>query len=239
MSEMNYWYEWDGKPAGPVPPAAILDLVRKGALGPSARVWRSGLSQWIRLSEVPELAAALPSPTVPLPAGPTGGGPPPPFAATERGRAGARPDPVSPGATVALGVVTLGIYPMVKFYQAALVYEGMALRRSHFVIFFWLAVGLFLVGFPLHIIPFGFVPAHLAALVFTVLTLFEVLEVRGEAVKRLRSSPPLASPGTHQALFIASLLTFWIFIGFVLIAVETYKFFKDHEAIVAAAAAPA
>jgi hypothetical protein len=237
MNDRMWWYEREGQQAGPVPQAEILELVRSGRLDPGARVWRDGLPSWTPLRLVPELASAIPSPTVPLPTGSPPSGPPPggPGSfATSSGRLEA----VSPGATVALGFVTLGIYPIVRFYQAALAYEALALRRSRFVAFFWLAVGLFLAGFPLHLVPLGGVPAHLASLVFTVLALFEVLEVRGEAVKRLPTKPVLVSPGTHQALFIASLLTAFLLIGFVLIAVETYKFFEDHDAIVAAVARP-
>jgi hypothetical protein len=224
MSEAMWWYEWNGAPAGPVGDTALLDLVRSGRLGPAARVWRSGMTGWEPVARIPELATALPAPALP-PRQVNG-----PAATLPAGM-----EPVPTGAVIGLGVLTLGIYPIVKFYQAGVAYEALAGRRSHVVLYFWLAVGLGLGGGPLHVL--GGVPgflAHVAAIVLTVLTLFEVLAVRADAVRRCGISPALTSDTTHKALFIVGLFSSWLLIGVVLLVVEAVKFFADHRAIAAA-----
>ena len=96
-----WWYEQDGRQAGPVTAAAIARLVVEGRLGPGHRVWRDGMATWEPLSSVAELAPALaagrppPSPP-PLSAPPPAwGGQPPSWGAPAP--AGARPATPLPG----------------------------------------------------------------------------------------------------------------------------------------------
>lgn len=219
MTELVWWYESNGAQAGPVPDAELLSLVRSGRLRPEARVWRSGMPGWQALSSVPELAAAIPRPP-PLDARP---------AATTLP---AGMEPVPTGAVIGFGILTLGIYPMVKFYQAALAYEELAGTKSRFTLYFWIAAGLWIGGGPMHV--FGGVPgwlAHVGALILTMLTLFEVLTVRAEAMRRTQIAPPVTSDTTHKVLFVAGLLTAWALVGVVLLLVQAVKFFTDHTAI--------
>ena len=88
-------------------------------------------------------------------------------------------EPTSTAAVLGLGFLTLGIYPVVKFYQAGLAYQALAGRASRFTTWFWLSIALGLLGAPLHAL--GGVPGllcHIAAIAFTVLTLIEFLALR-------------------------------------------------------------
>ena len=222
MNELVWWYESNGAQAGPVPDSVLLDLVRSGRLSPRARVWRSGMPGWQAVAEVPELAAAIPVPP-PLDGSPA--------AATLP----AGMEPVPTGAVIGFGILTLGIYPIVKFYQAARAYEELARQRTRFTLYFWIATGLWVGGGPMHVL--GGVPgwfAHVAALVITMMTLFEVLTVRAEAIRRTGIAPQVTSDTTHKVLFVVGLLTAWALVGVVLLLVQTVKFFTDHAAIAGA-----
>ncbi len=219
MNELVWWYESNGAQAGPVPDAVLLELVRSGRVSPQARVWRSGMPTWQPVASVPELAAAIPVPP------PLDGSPP-------AGTLPAGMEPVPTAAVIGFGILTLGIYPVVKFYQAARAYEDLAGRRSRFTLYFWIATGLWVGGGPMHV--FGGVPgwlAHVGALVLTMMTLFEVLIVRAEAIRRTRIAPHITSDTTHKVLFVVGLLTAWALVGVVLLLVQTVKFFTDHAAI--------
>jgi GYF domain 2 len=211
--DAGWWYEWEGRQEGPVDEAALLELVRSGRLRAEARVWRSGMAGWEPLRAVPLIAAALPTATStsPLPEG---------------------MEPTSTAAVLGLGFLTLGIYPAVKFYQAGLAYQLLAGRASRFTTWFWLSIALGLFGAPLHAL--GGVPGilcHIAAIAFTVLTLLEFLALRAEVVIRHGIAPALTPDGTHKALFIAGLLTWWFLVGFALLAVQAVKLFQDHRAL--------
>jgi GYF domain 2 len=234
MGDAVWWYERNGQQAGPVTLAELLELSRSGQLRPEARVWRAGMPGWLPARDVPEVAAGLP-------AGEAVATAPAPFQAPAStaigsgGGGGGLPrgmEPTSTGAVIGLGLITLGIYPMVKFYQAGMAYEELAGRRSRFALYFWLSIGLALLGGPLHAL--GGVPgfaSHVAALVFTILTLFEALALRAEVVRRYGVSPVLTPDTTHKALFIIGLFTSWLVIGIVLLVVQAVKFFADHRAL--------
>jgi len=222
MNDAVWWYESNGAQGGPVPDAVLLEMLRSGQVRGETRVWRSGMPGWQPVSRVPELAAALRST-------------PPPLDAAGAATLPAGMEPVPTGAVIGLGILTLGIYPMVKFYQATLAYEELARRRTRFTLYFWIAIGLWLGGGPMHVL--GGVPgwfAHVGAVVLTILTLFEALAVRGEAVRGCGIAPALTSDATHKALFIVGLLTAWALVGVVLLLVQAVKFFSDHAAIAAA-----
>jgi GYF domain 2/Domain of unknown function (DUF4234) len=244
MDPAIWWYEWDGRQAGPVPHASLLELVRSGQLAAEARVWRPGMRGWEPLRRVPEVAAALPQPTplpdapptFPPPAGPTAIAPsptpapaPPPAAELE---------PVSWGALVALTLVTFGIYGLVRYYQAARAYEALAGRASRFPTWFWLHVGLGVASVAVGVIggPLGFITG-VASLVFGVMSLLETLTVRGEALRQRGVYPRLTSDATHRSLTIAAAATIWLVFGLILAIVEGILFFQDHDAIARALAA--
>jgi hypothetical protein len=251
MAEVSWWYEWEGRQAGPIADAALRELVRSGRLRPEARVWRAGLAGWESVRALPELAAELPGSPPSWSSAPAPGTPPPAAPGTpprEAAPAAAAPalgsgwspspgevegmEPVSTGAVVGLGLLTLGIYPAVKFYQAVQAYQTLAGRSSRFASYFWLGLGLWLLGGPVYALG-GFLgfSAHVAALAFTILALFEALALRGEAVRRHGVAVPLTSDATHKALFVTGLFTWWFFVGFVLFAVQAVKFFDDHRAL--------
>ncbi len=53
----QYWINQGGVQAGPV----TIDELEKMKVGPDAYVWRSGLDDWVKITELPELAAAIAS----------------------------------------------------------------------------------------------------------------------------------------------------------------------------------
>jgi GYF domain 2 len=248
MGDASWWYEWEGRQAGPVDEAALLELARSGRLRPEARVWRSGMAGWEPLRAVrfataagaealPYGGTATPTPAATPTWTATTPSPQPSPPPGERGMAGtaALPEgmePTSTAAVLVLGVLTLGIYPAVRFYQAGVAYQQLVGRASRFTSWFWLSIALGLLGAPLHLL--GGVPGvlcHIAAIAFTVLTLFEFLALRAELVTRHGIAPALTPDGTHKALFIAGLLTTWFLVGFALLAVQAVKLFQDHRAL--------
>jgi len=63
------WYLGvDGKQVGPLAPTEIQAKVTAGSATPETLVWRAGMAAWVRLGDVPELAAAPGSTPPPLPA---------------------------------------------------------------------------------------------------------------------------------------------------------------------------
>lgn len=51
-----YWIIVNGQPKGPFTPDEISEL---GVVTPGLRVWRKGLTQWVAITDVPELAHLL------------------------------------------------------------------------------------------------------------------------------------------------------------------------------------
>lgn len=251
----SWWYEQDGQQAGPVTAAAIARLVAEGRLAATHRVWRDGMPDWQPLSAVPELlpalqpgppapppllpAAGYAPPHVPRPGGPgpfpSGVGPAGPWATPAP--AGIALEEISVGATVALCVVTFGIYGLVKFHQTGKTYEALAGRASSFSRSFWIFVGLGIVCVLGNAGGVGVsVPLAISSLVFQVLTLKEALALRDEAVQRAGIRPALTPAGTHKALFIAGVILSPLLVGLVLLLVQAAKWFGDWNAIGAALA---
>jgi hypothetical protein len=220
MSEAAIWYyEWNGRPAGPVVRAALVELVQSGRLRPQARVWRPGMPEWQPLQAVPDVVSAVEASRTP---------PPSAVAARPTGL-----EPVAWGVFVALTLVTLGVYAVVQYYRAGRAYEALAGRSSRFTTWFWLYVGLLATGFLLSVggaRPLGAL-AFLAHLVFGVLSLVEAVALRGEGVRRFRVQAPLVSEQAHRALTIAAAASIGFGIGLVLAIVEGVLFFHDHDTL--------
>jgi hypothetical protein len=182
------------------------------------------MAGWEPIRSVPALAGAVPA----APAATT----PPPLTAKS-----AAIEPVSMGAIVGLGIVTLGIYPVVKFYLAVQGYQALAGRPSRFTLWFWLSIGLG-VGAPLIHLGLGPLgpPAGLASLVFAVLTLFEALTLRAEVVRRAGVTPSLTSDSTHKILFLVGVIASFLVVGIILLGIQGVLFFQDHNNLAAAVA---
>ncbi|HYG70079.1 MAG TPA: GYF domain-containing protein, partial [Anaeromyxobacteraceae bacterium] len=123
MPETLWYYEDSGRQAGPVSETALRELIRSGRLGPSARVWRSGMAGWQPWPSVSALAGA-------------------PAAGTAAPATAARGlDVVDLPLLVILSIVTFGIYGLVVFYRAGDAYGRLApARRSNFETLFWIYV---------------------------------------------------------------------------------------------------
>lgn len=73
MTGMQYWINQDGVQAGPV----SREELEKMNIGPATYVWRSGLADWVKIVDVPELADLITSRVAELPTPPelpAGGG---------------------------------------------------------------------------------------------------------------------------------------------------------------------
>jgi hypothetical protein len=236
-----WWYEQEGRQAGPVTAAALARLVAEGRLLPAHLVWKDGMAGWAPVSSVAELAPALEAaPRTAIPAPPPM---PPPMSTAPAPRPAAFPG--VPGAAAALeemsvpGVILLSfvtfcIYGWVKFFETGRGYEALAARTSRFAYNFWLSIGLALVGalFAAHFV-FGFA-FTVASGVFTYLTLSEALTVRAEALRRAGIAPALTSEGTHKALLLAGMVLSFAVVGVVLLVVQAVRWFQDWNTIVRA-----
>ena len=165
MAEALWYYEEDGKQAGPVSGAALEEAIRSGRIAPGLRVWRAGMAGWLPWDTLPELAAlkqppAPPRPPAPAPWSQPGAAPAappsPPAGWSQPGPSAGPPggaptawggsaaiEPVNVVLTVLLSVVTFGIYGLVKFYQCGKAYGRLSpARASGFERLFWIYLGL-------------------------------------------------------------------------------------------------
>lgn len=55
----NWYYAVDGGSQGPFDDGALIDLVRRGAIGPTTLVWREGMAAWTPAGDLAEVQAAL------------------------------------------------------------------------------------------------------------------------------------------------------------------------------------
>lgn len=140
-----------------------------------------------------------------------------------------RMDPVT---TVLLGVVTLGIYPLVKFWQAITQYRALAGSPTNVGTLFgaYLACTIggalltgILVGFLL--IPAGYVVGWLL--------LGETLRLRDQVRQRYGLAAPVHDAGTHKGMWIGGQVLSWIVIGIVPLIMQAWWFFGDHTALAA------
>jgi hypothetical protein len=244
-----WWYEQDGKQAGPVTAAALARLVEEGRLLPAHLVWKDGMAGWAPVASVADFAAAVaaaPRATIPAPPpvppplgtqrppGPTPGAAPGGFP-----RAGTAPpaqwEEISVAAVVLLSIVTFGIYGLVRFYETGRGYEVLAGVPSRFARNFWLGVGLGIAGAGLNVFHGLGLPFGIAALVFQYLALTEALRLRDEGLRRAGLTVTVTPEGTHKALFVMGALLAAILVGLVLLLVLAAKWFGDWNAIAAAA----
>jgi len=241
MSEVLWYYEEAGRQSGPVSHAALCEAIGQGRLPRGARVWRAGMAGWQPWDAQPELAAlaatppAAPPPLAPPPPGwgpPASGAPRPtaPGAAQATARPGGL-DRVEVLPTILLSVVTLGIYGLVKFYQCGVAYaRRLPARPSSFTRLFWIYLALGVATVPGHYLStaLGVLLAlgHLGA---GALLLHEVLLSRGALVAATGVRADLATPVTHQLLWVGGMVLSTILIGLFLLVAQAVVFFSDHD----------
>jgi hypothetical protein len=145
---------------------------------------------------------------------------------------------ISIGTVFGLGILTFGIYAVVKFYQTVRLYEKTVTRASNFATLFWLyfVVGplvswlLTMLAFPLGVIA-GIVNATLGAFV-----LREALALRREVVAERGLTVKLRDPALQIGLFVAAIIPL---LGIVTIILLTTFFFEDHNRVARAFQQPA
>jgi hypothetical protein len=229
-----WWYESGGRQAGPETAAALRQLLVSGRVTAATRVWRSGMAGWEPIGQVAELApmlqavaAAIPPLQAPPPLAPLAAGAP----AVQAPGAGVLEE-IPVGVLILLTVVTFGIYGLVKFYQTGKAYERLAGRESRFTLYFWLFVGLAVLGFVLNAAT-GFlgIPLAVAALVFQVLTLDQALDVREEGMRRFGITVLVTSGSTHKIYLVLGMVLSIILVGLVFTLIQAIKWFQDWNAI--------
>jgi len=230
----TWWYESGGRQAGPETAAALRQLLVSGRVTAATRVWRSGMAGWEPIGQVAELApmlqamaAAIPPLQAPPPLAPLAAGAP----AVQAPGAGVLEE-IPVGVLILLTVVTFGIYGLVKFYQTGKAYERLAGRESRFTLYFWLFVGLAVLGFFLNAAT-GFlgIPLAIAALVFQVLTLDQALDVREEGMRRFGITVPVTSGSKHKIYLVLGMVLSIILVGLVFTLIQAIKWFQDWNAI--------
>lgn len=217
MNETLWHYEEGGRPNGPVGERALRELIRSGRLGPDARVWRSGMAGWQRWREIPSLAAEAAPAGAPAATVAVGGRPP--------------LEEVDLSVLVVLSIVTFGIYGLVRFYQAGEGYARLAPeRRSTFETLFWVFVACALLSSSAWFVaaPLGFA-GTVGGFVVGILLLNEVLAARAALVRSSGVSVALMSDTAHRVLWILGSLLSWAVLGLVLLVVQGFKFFDDHN----------
>jgi hypothetical protein len=145
----------------------------------------------------------------------------PPAAALER---------MEPGTTLLLGVVTLGIYPLVKFWQAINQYRVLAGRATNVGTLFGAYVACTIGGAFLTSVLIGFLLIP-AGYVVGWMLLGEVMRLRDEVRQRHGLTATVHEAGQHKGMWIAGQLLSWILIGIVPLLMQTWWFFADHTAL--------
>jgi len=258
MSEALWYYEEDGKQAGPVSGAALEEAIRTGRLAAGMRVWRAGMPAWLPWEAVPELASLAAPPPAPTRAPPAwsqpGAAPPPPGPSLPPSGGWTPPAAATPGAagvlqpvgvvpTILLSAVTFSIYGLVRFYQCAKAYERAAgVGRSRFDPAFWAHLGLAIgaVAFfwlrPLSVA----LAVGSAAAGFFALT--ACLDARDALVRQTGVRSDLLPAQTHRLVWVGAKLVSAIpslpfaLLGLAGVIFQAVRFFADHDELAAALA---
>ena len=261
MAEALWYFEEDGKQAGPVSGGALEVAIRSGRLAPGRRVWRAGMDGWLAWDALPELAAlkqppAPPPVPAPAPWSQPGAAPPPPAGPAGQAAWGqpapgpsggapapwSRPAPIEPVnvlLTVLLSVVTFGVFGLVKFYQCGQAYGRLSPGRpSGFERLFWIYLGLSIAGLLGNLVftPLG-VLLGIGSFVAGIFLLNEALAARHAAVVATGARVDLTGAGTHRALWIGGTLLAVVLIGVFALLAQAVLFFQDHDRLAGALAA--
>jgi len=140
---------------------------------------------------------------------------------------------LSAGAIIALSIVTLGIYGLVKFYRTGIAYQKLAGRPSSFATLFWIQV----IAGPLVTIGLsavGGVPgvlAYVGTIVVSVMVVLEVLNLRADIVRARRVEVPLFGKTALAVLWFAGFVPI---VGLVTVTLALVFFCQDNNRIAAA-----
>ncbi len=118
---MQWFYGVGGEQRGPVSMEQLKSLLAEGSLSPETVVWREGMGSWLPISQVPELAPAVPSAQVPPPALPPPASAPAPHAA----RLAASPQRLErkrPWSLTLLGILWLLVGALMTVVGAGLIF---------------------------------------------------------------------------------------------------------------------
>lgn len=215
MYEGNWYYEQSGVPTGPVSGSDLGKMIRAGLLARGARVWRAGMPGWQNWEAIRELSPlAGPPPLHPrgdMPVlvqatlgtpleRPAGGST---SAVLMNGNTVLRR--VSLGAYALLGLLTFGIFPIVKFYQCGIGYAALSPGRgSTFRKLFWRYVRVSAVAALI-----GLAPARSLLLLANLYAIFvgdkligEVMAGRSAAIGHAGVAVLLTTPAVHTLLFL-------------------------------------
>lgn len=225
----EWFYERDGVAEGPFDVATLRSMIGT-QLSPQAMVWREGQPEWLPASQVETFkipgmpVVVAPAPALRLPP------PPPPAPITTVAPRAAILEPVGTGELVLLSIVTLGIYGLVKFYEAGVSLTTLTGRPSRFVNLFWWYVGLSIAGVVLS--PAG-IGAFLmiAAVVLGAMALAEAINLRDELLRRHGgSTAAMLAKNTHVAVWTSGAVLSVAFIGVFALLWQGVRFFEEYAA---------
>jgi hypothetical protein len=165
------------------------------------------------------------------------GAPAAPLAHGSAAAAVAEPEELGIAAVVLISIVTLGIYGAIKFFQVSRAYERLAGRETKFALWFWIWVGLSVGGAFLNVGGVLGWPFSIASLVFMFLALAEALRARREGLARWRLQPPVTPDNTHYLYLALGVLLLPVLVGLVFLVLQAAKWFRDWNAVRAAALA--
>ncbi|MGC3996887.1 MAG: GYF domain-containing protein [Anaeromyxobacter sp.] len=224
----TWYYEFNGQQTGPVTADAIRGLLAQNTITPATRVWTAGMSGWAPLSSVPQFGSAqLAAPAQRSPG----------FGPSTAAALPVQPHELEPfdvATVILLHIVTLGIYGLVKFFQAGKLYQRLArVPSSNFEALFWSMIACSVLGVLTSLVGIGFL-FFIASFILSILALNELLSLRDRAVATLARPPQLTSGSTHKVLYIVGQITSLILVGVILLIVQGLKFLEDHNNLVAA-----
>jgi len=256
MAEALWYYEENGKQAGPVSGAAIEEAIRSGRIAPGTRVWRAGLAGWLPWDTLPELAALARPPAPPPAPAPTpwsqpGAAPPPPVPPagpapgspgwSSPAAAGGPLQPVGVVPTILLSVVTFSIYGIYRFRQCAKAYERLAgVARSRFDAPFWAHVGLMVAAIATVWLKPLSIALAVGSTVAGYFALTACLEARDAVVRSAGVRADLLPAKTHRLVWVGAKLVSAIpsmalaFLGLLGVVFQAVRFFDDHDKLAAA-----
>ncbi|WP_373045791.1 hypothetical protein [Vulgatibacter sp.] len=149
------------------------------------------------------------------------------------GRAGGdtKLERIDPQLVLVLGLCTLGLYPLYKFYRVAMQYQALAGRASQVQVFLGSYLGAHLLGvltLRWYVGIFFLLGSVLAGL----FALNEVLALRRTILEQHGLDlPQLHESDAQRACWVAASLLSWAGVGVIPAAIQCWWFFRDHAAL--------
>lgn len=197
-----WWYALDGVQHGPVQEEALLDLRRRGQIGPRSLVWCEGMREWAPFS-LTALHERVPD-------APGIGG----------DEAFQLQDVTM---HIILGIITCGLWGLVPLYQTGKAYATHSGLKDNFDGWFWGYVGAIIVAFTT-----GGILAPVTIVVGALL-LKETLMHRRTLEARAAVATPLTDAQTHIVLWVMGQILSIFLVGIPVLIYQAVVYLQDHN----------